>query len=100
MGFYYTKWNGVLQRTLVLRHFLTTKALQNERPPNWTEDFNFKKEPIGKKNPGWLNFIKKLDYFRRIAVTFNSYHLLKLKIFEAELIYKYKSSPRAACLLL
>ena len=30
MGFYYTKWNGVLQRTLVLRHFLTTKALQND----------------------------------------------------------------------
>ena len=23
MGFYYTKWNGVLQRTLVCRHFLT-----------------------------------------------------------------------------
>ena len=22
MGFYHTKWNGVLQRTLVLRHFL------------------------------------------------------------------------------
>jgi hypothetical protein len=30
VGFYYTKWNGGLQRTLVLRHFLTTKALQND----------------------------------------------------------------------
>ncbi len=30
MGFYYTKWNGVLQRTLVLRHFLITKVLQND----------------------------------------------------------------------
>jgi hypothetical protein len=30
MGFYHTKWNGVLHRTLVLRHILTTKALQND----------------------------------------------------------------------
>ena len=30
MGFYCTKWNVGLQRTLVLRHFLTTKALQND----------------------------------------------------------------------
>ena len=30
MDFYYIKWNGVLQNILVLRHFLTTKALQND----------------------------------------------------------------------